>query len=404
MTAGKKTGAARLVVCLFCMVLAVLAPLRASAQDEEKPISFARKLEITVTNSIAFERNGESVVIPLSQIRSTAADFNASFFRVKHATGNFEPLDIPSQILRAPGQGENDGNLVFPLDLPPSGKTTVELWYNSSGAETTVYPTKAQSFPEWYHIASNVAWENEIIAYRSYTGIVDFFAKSYPHLRLHDLPPDSYHHERFWGIDPYVVGTKPGLCGVMLIVDGKRVPCYGAEEQSGLTYEHGAYEGGPVGTGAIVRVSDNDGPVLEEHYLLYHKRFENRIRTILAPSYRGKDILLAPGIQKFEDEGVIVDETAGFMAYMGQPVKEYGTIGTALIWNPRDARGTFETEDGCFVQLKPSSKGEAVYRNVAVWYRGSADLPKTNKNFLEFVKRLARECAAPVTVTVSTVN
>ena len=371
------------------------------AQEEEKPISFGKKLEVVVSNPLNTERNSEPIIIPLASILKKAPDFNTKFYRLKRQSTWFEPLDIPSQIRKVPSKKNRGEELIFQVDISPNGKKTVELWYNPEGADSADYPSKSQSFENWYHIGANIAWENEIIAYRSYSGVVDYFAKSYPHLRLHELPPDSYHHERFWGLDPYMIGPKPGLCGVMLIVDGKRVKCYGSSEDLGLKYVHKSIKGGPSNTGAVVQVENEEGILVEIIYSLNNGRYENRIQTSLPDKFAGKDVLVSPGMQKFEGEKIIADEKLGYFLFQGSPVEEYGTIYTALIWNPENARGIFETDNGCFVKLKPAQDGTVTYLSLALWSRGSAELPTSRNTFIEFVQKLAQEFRNPVNVEIN---
>lgn len=371
------------------------------AQEEEKPISFGKKLEVIVSNSLDTERNSEPIIIPLASILEKAPDFNTEFYRLKHQSTWFEPLDIPSQIRTIPSIKDRGEELVFQVDLPPNGKKTVELWYNSEGADPANYPPKTQSFEKWYRMGTNIAWENEIIAYRSYNGVVDFFAKSYPHLRLNNLPPDSYHHERFWGLDPYMIGTKPGLCGVMLVVNGERIQCYGNPEKTGLKYIQKAIDGGSVNSGAVVQVENDDGILVEITYSLNTVRYENIVQAVLPDRYTGKDVLIAPGMQKFEGEQIIADEKSGYFLFQGSPVEEYGTIYTALIWNPVDADGFFETDEGRYVNLKPAQDGTVTYLSLALWSRGSAEPPTSRNTFIEFVQKLAIEFRNPVNIEIT---
>jgi len=381
---------------LFSMLYA--ASNVSPAQEGGGPIRFAKRMEITVTNPLDRDRHDEPIVIPLSSLRRYAPDFNPRFYRVKYNSGWFEPLDIPSQVRAVPWAEGDAEELVFQLDLAPNGTKTVELWYNPDGAVSPEYTAKTRSFGKWYSDGSNVAWENEVIAYRSYNGIVDFFGKSHPHLRLHDLAPDSYHQERFWGLDPYVVGKKPGLGGVFLFIGGNRFKCYGAGDDGySRVYNHKAYGGGPVCAGAVVDVVNDGEVLLEEVYSLYSGRYENHVRTAVNRKHAG-EALVAPGMQKFGDDATVVDEKEGYMLFYGSPVEEYGCIGTAIVWRTGDSRGVFETGDGVFVKLKPDSGGAVEYLTLAVWNRGGAGEPEPGGVFTGYVRGLAREFANPVRI------
>jgi len=371
------------------------------AQERDEPaVSFKKKLELVISNPLDTEREKEPIAIPITSIREKAPDFNDHFFRLKHQTRWIEPLDIPSQIRIIPWTAGDLKELVFQVNLAPLEKKVVELWYNPEGTGTPDYPVKTQSFEKWYTGGTNIAWENELIAYRSYNGVVDFFAKSYPHLRLHDLPPDSYHHERLWGLDPFMIGAKPGLCGVILFKDEKPIRYYGNPENLSLEYAHRAYEGGPVCTGTTVSVDSKGEFVLEETYSLFNGHYENIVNTVISKKYLESGVLIAPGMQKFDVENILLNERKGFMAFHGSPVEEYGTIGTALIWNTEDAQGIYENEGGCFVKLKPSADGMVRYLSLAVWYRGSAEQPVSREPFITMVEKLAQEFTNTVTVDI----
>jgi len=387
-------------VCILAHVIGIGLPTAAVSQEPaETPLTFARKLVITVANPSDFARGNEPVVIPLADIVRKAPDFTPDAFRVKRPSTAFEPLDIPTQLIAGADPSVKDA-VAFTVDLGPSERKTVELWYAPSKSPSTSYPARSQSFESWYHMGTNIAWENEINAYRSYNGVVDFFAKSYPHLRLHDLPPDSYHHESFWGIDPFVIGTKPGLCGVLLFIGGgDPTVCYG-ESTPYHSYKHTALEGGPVHTGAVVTVMNGDDFLLSERFSLFNGRYENRVTATVAGKYAG-NALIAPGLQKFEGLPVERDEKAGYIAFRGSPVGEYGVISLALIWNPADARGLYETDDGCFVKLKPSSGGAVSYLSVALWNRASGEPPASDGMFRSYINRLAQSFREPVRIDIA---
>ncbi|MBE9510368.1 MAG: hypothetical protein IMY71_05775, partial [Bacteroidetes bacterium] len=114
-----------------------------------------------------------------------------------------------------------------------------------------------------------------------------------------------------------------------------------------------------------------------------------------------EEILIAPGILKFKDETVIFEGNKGFIAALGSPVTEYGTIGIALIWDPHDFDELFERENGRFIKLKPSPDGKVKYLSLAVWNRGSAEQPDSFKPFIDMVERLALGFQNPVLVKIN---
>lgn len=240
----------------------------------------------------------------------------------------------------------------------------------------------------------------KLVAYRSYNGIVDYFAKTYPHLLLHEIPPESYHHEGLWGLDPYLVGEKPGLGGILLFDGSRREKCYGGGENSPLSFIHKAFADGPVCAGASVQVKHNVEHKVTSHYMLFASRHDNDVTVAVPTSGIEDDMFVAPGMQKIDGEKYVCDKRKGYCLSYGIPVSEYGTIATALIWNPGDAEGEEETKDGHFIKLKPDSKGIVHYRSVAVWYRASADQPESLTTFESYVQRLALCFNTPLKITV----
>ena len=264
----------------------------------------------------------------------------------------------------------------------------------------TDYPDEAKVYEKWYHIDSNIAWENKLVAYRSYDGIVDYVAKTYPHLLLHDIPPESYHHEGLWGLDPYLVGGKPGLGGIMLFDGFRWEKCYGGGENSPLSYIHKAFADGPVCAGASVQVKNKGALKVTSHYMLLTGRYDNDVTVVVPTAGLDDSKFVATGMQKFDNEKYVCDKRKGYCLSYGIPVGEYGTIATALIWNPGDAGGEEETEDGHFIKLKLDSDGTARYRCVAVWYRASADQPESLTTFESYVQELAMCFNTPLKINV----
>ena len=121
---------------------------------------------------------------------------------------------------------------------------------------------------------------------------------------------------------------------------------------------------------------------------------------MVPPAGLEDDIFMAPGMQKFDDEKYVCDKRNGYCLSYGIPVGEYGTIATALIWNPGDAVGEYETEDGHFIKLKLDSDGTARYRSVAVWYRASAEQPESLTTFESYVHELALCFNTPLKISV----
>ncbi|MHB9030531.1 MAG: DUF4861 family protein, partial [Candidatus Latescibacterota bacterium] len=356
-----------------------------------EPIKYPKKLEIALTNPLDIARTDEPVVIPLAEITKRAPDFNRNFFRVKRsADEGFEPLDLPSQIRLVPAAGYSE-ELVFQVDLAPRERKVVSIQYNPEGTNPPRYPVYTQAFERWYTGGVNIAWENEVNSYRSYSGVVDYFAKSFEQLRLHDLPADSYHHEETWGVDPFMIGRKPGLCGVALVNGNTLTPCYGGRDS--LLFTHRAFGGGPVFSGAVVRALDKGELILEETFTLFSGRHDNHLR--IAPAR--KLAALAVGMQRNDGETVRFDERAGYLVSWA-PAGEYGTIAHILVFRPADYMGKEDVLDGHFVKLKPAADGSFSCLSIGAWYRVSDAQPKSFESLVRHAQYMAGCFANPVRV------
>ncbi|MFC1573681.1 DUF4861 family protein [Candidatus Latescibacterota bacterium] len=389
------------VAGLYCVIGAVFSGF--SQLLDDPPVTFEKKVELTVSNPAKITRNNEPIIIPIAELCEKAPDFNKKFFRVKHKTTHFEPLDIPSQIRTVPGKTGGKEELVFQLDLGPGETVTVDLQYNPDGSDLPDYPPRTQSFKSWYRDGSNSAWENEIIGYRYYFGMIDYFGKSYPGLCLDRLQSDSYHHERLWGQDPYAVGKTPGLGGISLLDSDTMTKCFGyPDDTPSHTYIYDAHGGGPVCAGVVLRTEDRDSGdfLVDASTTLFHGRFENIVRATAAPGRLKNGVHIAPGMKKFENEHVTIDDEAGSMLAWGVPVEEYGTIGTSIIWHPDRCRGIYDVDDARYVRLEPDDEGFVDYKTLGVWYRASSDQPSGQEALFTLVKELAVGIQNPVSIVI----
>jgi hypothetical protein len=105
-------------------------------------------------------------------------------------------------------------------------------------------------------------------------------------------------------------------------------------------------------------------------------------------------------MQKFDKSEIIKDEKAGYVLCWGNPVDEYGYVGTALVWNPKDSEGIYEDDNGVFIKLRPSSKFGAAYSSLAVWNRASSGEKPGSDAFIGLVKFVAQCFQNPVLITI----
>jgi hypothetical protein len=199
-----------------------------------------------------------------------------------------------------------------------------------------------------------------------------------------------------------MVGKSAGLGGLALFEGGEARKCFGAPGEVPYSYTHTAFGGGPVCAGAVMTVNDavSGGPLASSRFALFHDRYENHVRIAAAENLRGRGGRVAPGMAKFRDEHVTLDEREGFLLAWGRPVDEYGIIGTAFVWRPDQCRDIHETGDTRFILLDPGDDGAASYRSVGVWYRASAEQPAAMEPFTALVRELAIGLNNPVRMEI----
>ena len=199
------------------------------------------------------------------------------------------------------------------------------------------------------------------------------------------------------------MGKTPGLGGIALIDGEKLTPCYGYPDDVPYTYTYTAIPGGPVCAGVVLTAEDNTtkNMLAEAATVLFDGRYENRVVAATTPEQLKRGVSIAPGMKKFGGEHVTVDERDGFMFAWGMPVEEYGTVGTAFIWNPEFCTGIHETDNARYVKLTPDDKGLVSYLTLAVWYRASAEQPKNQDALIKLVNELSLGFRQPVNVKIA---
>lgn len=108
--------------------------------------------ELTVTNDLDFEREGEVVEIPAAQARAIAQKAGGTACCIVDAKGQKQPLQLT-----------HDGSLLFAATVGARGKATYRIVRGEAPvADIIVY---GRLFPER---SDDFAWENDRAAYRAY--------------------------------------------------------------------------------------------------------------------------------------------------------------------------------------------------------------------------------------------
>jgi hypothetical protein len=63
----------------------------------------------------------------------------------------------------------------------------------------------------------------------------------------------------------------------------------------------------------VVKIEDGSTPLIKSVYTVYSGRYENNVVTTISDKEIEKNILIAPGILKFENETVIFNDEKGYI-------------------------------------------------------------------------------------------
>lgn len=401
--------------------------LAGCATPEEK--EFPKSFTVVVTNPMAESRTSVMVSLPLSEVTAKAAEFNTEAFIVM--SGGSE---IPSQLN---ANELEDKGIFFVLDsLGPKETRTVTVRYNPQGVSLRNYPKRTQAElahkvngswkdreymggefvnvnylrvpPEhkdhsWFIRYEGPGWESDKVGYRFYLdqrNAVDVFGKTITEPVLHKVGLDgfdSYHEMQDWGMDVMKVGKTLGLGSIGMLVDGAAVR---VETTDSL----------------IAQILENG--VVYSSILTNYYGWKTRVDTLTLTSkltihagtrlthqwltLSGDNDQLCTGIVKDEKAKLqTADATPTSFAYaatFGPQSLHNDNLGLAVLCAPVYFSGFAEDELSHILKLK-SAGGKLDYYLLAAWEKEPGGI-KTEEAFFAYVKKVARELAQPVEVSI----
>ena len=369
-----------MAICL----LALAAPLAASAQTNEKTIS------IVVENTWANDKVDEPVVLRLADLKPG--------FEVRSATVyGGKDKEIPSQLDDLDRDTEAD-ELAFVVNIPARTKQTLRVVLSDQPSEKQ-YPARVyaqmrlndksqknphiryitfegsvpvkQSYSAMYH--HGPAFESELVAFRAYMDnrqSIDLYGKKFRRLELAETNfyPKKEQLAAGYGDDVLWAGTSIGVGSFRGWVGGKLQTIDTVESRSA-----GVLASGPVRT--VVEFFDRnwqyDGAVLNmtQRYTLYAGHRDVRVDISFREAGEAASKTFATGVQKLERDNVgflDADGLAGSwgsnLAYKNDTVNHpRETVGLGIYVPRRYLLSKQEDENNYLYQMRPDKDGRLTY-------------------------------------------
>ncbi|MBI4581536.1 MAG: DUF4861 family protein [Planctomycetes bacterium] len=349
--------------------------------------SFTRRIELRIGNHASRTRINWPVVIRLSQIRKSAADFNPDHCTVVAPGRWLEWRPVPHQVDEV--DASVGPELCFMADVPADVGATYYLYYSPAdggpsgqpetglagsrshtGQADTAFPRRTGTAEDW--VPPNIGWESQRCAYRAYWGQFDFFGKKTDRLIYDDIGNKSYHDEVEWGIDALHVGGAAGLGGVTLYRGEQEWRAYNPAGEGEVRFVKRQLVKGPVRAAVDFAASNivPDDPSLTVRMvcIIYAGRQETEIRASVTGG--GSEVILAPGLVKLPRENTFADEKAGAFGSWGWQQEVIGDIGMAVIAPPAAVVKMVDAPEDRRMQCRPSSDGRLRWWIIGDWRRG----------------------------------
>ncbi len=369
-----------MAICL----LALAAPLAASAQTNEKTIS------IVVENTWANDKVDEPVVLRLADLKPGFEVRSATVYGDKNE-------EIPSQLDDLDRDTEAD-ELAFVVNIPARTKQTLQVVL-SGQPSAKQYPARVyaqmrlndksqknphiryitfegsvpvkQSYSAMYH--HGPAFESELVAFRAYMDnrqSIDLYGKKFRRLELAETNfyPKKEQLAAGYGDDVLWAGTSIGVGSFRGWVGGKLQTIDTVESRSA-----GVLASGPVRT--VVEFFDRnwqyDGAVLNmtQRYTLYAGHRDVRVDISFREAGEAASKTFATGVQKLERDNVgflDADGLAGSwgsnLAYKNDTVNHpRETVGLGIYVPRRYLLSKQEDENNYLYQMRPDKDGKLTY-------------------------------------------
>jgi len=364
--------------------------------------SFDRQLEICVDNTGRGKRVDWPVTIAVNEIKKTAPDFNSANCAVVASQRWIDWRQIPHQVdMIDPTVGDE---LSFLVDVEANSTAKYYLFYSLTGTLPQQFKMKTCTAQDW--VPPNIGWESNVVGYRAYWGMFDFFGKKEEILLYEDIPSRSYHVEEGWGMDALHVNKTAGLGGITLYVDGKPYTAHNPGGEGDVKFTKRQVVKGPVRS-VIEWTASNIVPnkpdlTVRTQCVVYAERMESVVRAWV--SNHDQEMQIAPGVCKLPREQAFTDLATGCLGSWGYQEPLIGEVGLGLIVEPAvliDAVD-IEGEPGeRRLRCRVGEDGQFQYWVIGDWRRGRPfPVAPTLDNWKRELKELADRLQHDVDITV----
>lgn len=383
-----------------------IAPIKAPSGVAFK--DYTRRIPLQISNTSQDRRINWPISLAVDAIRRKAPDFNPARCAVVAGDRRLAWRQLPHQVDTL--DPESGAELSFLVDVEANAGTTVFLYYHPAGQAAADFPPKTATLSDW--VPPNIGWESNIIAYRTYYGVFDFFGKKIEKLIYPGFGNQNYHQECEWGIDALHVGNTAGLGGLTLYLDGKEWPAHDPTTKRELTFGKRVLVSGPVRTALEITVGNiiPDRPEVGVRFvcLIYAERQEAEIRAFVSGG--GSDMQIAPGLLKLPREDAFTDSATGCLGVWGFQQIAIDEIGLALIVPPERwldvAEVDIPKEPGeRRIRCSAGTDSELRYWIIGDWRRGRQHpIAPTIENWRREVTDLAKRLHHPPSAAVGSVQ
>lgn len=382
------------------LAMAVSAQTRGAAQDA--------RIVVRVENPIALERHDETIALSWASLRQRLPSLAPGRIRVRELASDGE---LVTQLLDADKDGAPD-SLLFQASFFPSETKSFAI----EPVASAIAP-KARVHVKFIPERTDVAWENDRIAFRTYGQLlwqlenlhssgVDVWVKRTRDLVLdkwYGAGHDAYHADRGEGADFYKVGPTLGGGATAIWRNGTM---YRAENFK----THRIIADGPIRAifeldfepwdAAGLRVTETKRIAIDAGQQLYWQQSVFRAEGADSLQY-AVGFVKRPGLVGSMSRAQPWAWLTGWGPVDNKPGEGgHGDLGTAVLLDRNRIVDFKETEDH-YVVVATARSGRPVVHYLGAGWTGSRDFQDVQA-WWKYLDEFARRLAAPLRITLGT--
>jgi unsaturated rhamnogalacturonyl hydrolase len=357
----------------------------------------AQTAEVLVKNPAAFDRQHETIAVPLGMVRELLGPGDAAMLHVRYARAK---ETLPIQVTAS--------DVLFQCDVLAKDSVTCILGYTPQ--REVPHPSVVSGL--FAVPREDYAWENDRIAFRMYgpamaadvNNGIDVWTKRvhYPivykwYKEAEGSAPgkDSYHQDRGEGADYFSVGRSLGAGGSGLWSKG-------AVLQPGVFRSWKTLTNGPVRIAFMLTYVWHLGlDTLVEERTISLDAGENLNRIEVRYVGNNGNVPVAAGLVKRANTVPSRDEKQGILSLWGPTVADplSGELGTAVVL-PRSVFTGFAEDKDQYLSLGEAGSGTPFVYYAGAGWTGNGILTGSN-DWSAYLSAFAQRLAIPLSVTVT---